>query len=189
MRRELGIPDGDTVALYSGNMGEKQGFEIVVDAARLLVNEKNHRFVFCGDGAARPKIHHLASRLPNVQFLPLQPPERLNQLLNLADLHLLPHRGKAGDLVLPSKLLGMLASGRPVLAVTCHDTQVARIVEGCGIVVPPNNAPALAKAIKFLIENEKERAKFGRAGRAYVMQHCEKRVILQQFQTALCQGL
>ena len=186
MRRELGIPDGDTVALYSGNMGEKQGLEILVEAARQLVDDKTHRFVFCGDGAARPRIQKLASGLPNVQFLPLEPAERLNQLLNLADLHLLPHRRKAADLVLPSKLIGMMASGRPVVAVTCHDTQVARIVEGCGVVVSHNDAHGLANAIKFFIENEQERAKFGHAGRAYVIQHWEKENVLKQFQTDLC---
>ena len=188
MRRELGIPDGDTVALYSGNMGEKQGLEIVIDAARHLQDKKTHRFIFCGDGVTRTKIQRLASGLPNVQFLPLQAPERLNQLLNLADVHLLPHGRKAADLALPSKLLGMLASGRPVVAVTSHDTQVARIVKDCGIVVPPNDSSGLANSIKFLIENAQPRVDFGQAGRAYALQHWEKEKVLKRFQADLCQN-
>ena len=189
MRHELGIPEEGSVALYSGNMGEKQGLEIILEAARKLSNEKNLRFVICGDGAARPKIHQLGSTLPNVQFLPLQPPERLNQLLNLADIHLLPHQGRIADLVLPSKLIGMLASGRPVVAVTGYDTQVARIVEGRGMVVTPKDPPALAKAIKFLIENEKERVKFGQAGRTYVMQHWQMEMVLKRFEAGLYESL
>ena len=188
MRREFDIPEEHTVALYSGNMGEKQGLEIVLDAARQLVHKKQHRFVLCGDGAARSKIQYLASGLPNVQFLPLQPPERLNQLLNLADLHLLPHQGRAADLVLPSKLIGMLASGRPVIAVTPSDTEVARIVKDCGIVVAPNDVPALSQAIEHLIENKGERTQLGGAGRIYAMQHWEKENVLKQFQTALCRS-
>ena len=189
LRRELGIPIGDTVALYSGNMGEKQGLEILVEAARQLVKEKSHWFIFCGDGAARSKIQRLASGLPNVQFLPLQSPDRLNQLLNFADVHLLPQREGVANLVLPSKLMGMLASGRPVVAVTCHDTPVARIVERCGVVVPPNDACTLVEAIKTLIEDERGRKVLGEAGRTYVMQHWEKENVLKQFHADLCQSL
>ena len=82
-----------------------------------------------------------------------------------------------------------MASGRPVVAVTSPDTQVARIVEGCGMVVPPNDASGLANAIQFLIESEQSRARLGEAGRAYAIQHWEKENVLKQYQAVLCGAL
>lgn len=78
------------VALYSGNMGAKQGLEILAEAARCLQDAGNVRFVFCGNGVGRPTLEAACAGLPNVQFLDLQPLERLGELLTLADIHLLP---------------------------------------------------------------------------------------------------
>ena len=72
--------------------------------------------------------------LPNVRFLDLQPNDRLNDLLGLADIHLLPQRSGAADLVMPSKLTGMLASGRAILATASPETQLSYALEGCGSV-------------------------------------------------------
>ena len=63
-------------------------------------------------------------------LLPLQPADRLNELLNLADIHLLPQRADAADLVMPSKLTGMMASGRAVLATASPGTQLATVIDG-----------------------------------------------------------
>src|SRR5437879_3671640 len=120
LRRELEIPGGAVVTLYSGSMGAKQGIEQLIEAARLLADRPAIRIVICGDGAGLPELRAMARELPNVRFLPLQPPERLNALLNLADVHALPQKPAVADLVMPSKLIGMLASGRPVVA-TVHD--------------------------------------------------------------------
>ncbi len=72
-------------------------------------------FVFCGNGAGRDALVALCAGLSNVRFLDLQPVERLSELLAMADIHLLPQRADAADLVMPFKLTGMLASGRPVV--------------------------------------------------------------------------
>ena len=136
-RDELTISDEVCVALYSSNMGEKQGLEIVLEVARQLQHEPDLLFVLCGEGAARERLMKLGAGLGNVRWLPLQPAERLNELLNLADVHLLPQRSDAADLVMPSKLTGMLLSGRVVLATAEAGTQVARMVSPCGKVVKP----------------------------------------------------
>ena len=116
MRDELGISHDTVVALYSGNMGQKHGLEILVDAAQRLKSNRKIRFVLCGERVAHSITQIMTSELPNVKLLPLQPAEKLNDLLNLADIHLLPQRADVADLVMPSKLTGMLASGRPVVA-------------------------------------------------------------------------
>jgi len=113
LRRELGIPDGEMVALYAGTMAGKQGLEILAEVAGKLAGRAGLRFVFCGAGPGKARLAELTSQMANVQWIPLQPLDRLNHLLNLADIHLLPQKADAADLVMPSKLTGMLASGRP----------------------------------------------------------------------------
>jgi colanic acid biosynthesis glycosyl transferase WcaI len=100
LRKELDVPDCAVITLYSGSMGAKQGIEQLIDAARLLVHHPRIRIVICGDGAGLSKLQAMARDLPNVRFLPLQPPERLNALLNLADVHVLPQKASvAGNAV------------------------------------------------------------------------------------------
>ena len=81
---------------------------------------------------------------------PLQPEVKLNAFLNLADIHLLPQKEDAANLVMPSKLTGMLASGRPVIATARLGTQVARVVEQTGLVVEPGCLPCIVSAIRRL---------------------------------------
>lgn len=184
-RAELGIAPDAVMALYSGNMGGKQGLEILAEAARELQNVSGLHFVFCGNGAGRADLMALCAGLPNVHFLDLQPLEKLGTLLASADIHLLPQRADAADLVMPSKLTGMLASGRPVVATAHEGTEVARVVEGCGEVVPPEDAVAFAFAIESLAKDAALRDELGRNGRAYAEQHLDKDAVLGRFEQTL----
>ena len=184
-RDELGISDEVTVALYSGNMGEKQGLETVLEAARQLRAENAVRFVLCGDGAQRTRLVKEYGDLSNVIWLPLQPLARLNDLLNLADIHLLPQRADVADLVMPSKLTGMLASGRPVIATAVAGTQVDEVVAQCGIVVAPGDDRALARAIQSLARDHGERRRLGAAARKYAVDNMNLECVLQEFDRAL----
>jgi colanic acid biosynthesis glycosyl transferase WcaI len=141
------IPDEAFVVLYSGQMGKKQALNVVLDAAARCLDQPRLRFVFVGDGPAKAELIESYGHLPNVSFHPLQPAERLNELLNLADLHILPQIRAAADLVLPSKLGGMLASGRPVLATVDADTELARLLDGVALRVAPEDSVALAETI------------------------------------------
>ncbi len=183
-RAELGISDETCVALYSGNMGEKQGLEIVLEAARRLRHEPDLLFVLCGEGAARERLMMLGAGLGNVRWLPLQPAERLNELLNLADVHLLPQRADAADLVMPSKLLGMLASGRAVLATAEAGTEVARVVSPCGKVVRPGDVESFAQVLLQLARAPRERARLGAMARQAALQW-EKENVLGDFEREL----
>ena len=141
------------VALYSGNIANKQGIDILVDVARRLARRSDLTFVICGNGPNRDVLESRAAGLTNIQFHDLQPMAQLNELMNLATIHLLPQKASAADLVLPSKLTNMLASGRPVVATAHEDTGLAREVAGCGILVSPENPGAFADAIEKLMDD------------------------------------
>ena len=174
LRSEWGLKDSDIVVLYSGNMGKKQGLEVLVEAARELQGKPELVFVLCGDGVARPDLERLAEGVSNILYKPLQPTERLNDLLNLADIHVLPQRADAADLVLPSKLSNMLASGRPVVALTVTGTQVADLVKDCGILSPPEDMEALAAALVTLVGSAEYRSALGLKARALAEQLWDK---------------
>ncbi|NEX62721.1 glycosyltransferase WbuB [Noviherbaspirillum galbum] len=186
-RSELGIADNTIVALYSGNMGNKQGLEILADAARRLADEPRIMFVFCGNGAGRSKLEEQTAGLRNVRFLDLQPFERLNDLLGLADIHLLPQRADAADLVMPSKLTGMLASGRAVVATAHADTELGRVVSKCSVITAPGDADAFAGAVRDLAHDRERRHALGKAGREYAETKLNIRNILREFEDLLKQ--
>lgn len=196
-RRELaitvpGIAD-KIVLLYSGNMGAKQGLELLAPLAQTFAADPRVHFIFCGDGAFRPQLETLLAGHPNVTLLPLQPLDRLNDLLNAADIHLLPQRAGAADLVMPSRLTGMLSSGRPVIATADPGTQVALVVggnsteEARGVVVPAEDPTALNAAVSLLIDNPDLRLRLGRNARAYAVEHLGKEQVLVRFEQHLNQ--
>jgi colanic acid biosynthesis glycosyl transferase WcaI len=184
-RAELQIAPDAVVALYSGNMGAKQGLELLADAAAKTRSRRDLVWVFCGDGVGRGDLERACVGLPNVRFLELQPVERLGELLGMADIHLLPQRADAADLVMPSKLTGMLASGRPVIATALPGTQVAEVVEQCGLVVPPGDAEALVDAVLSLADDAPGRATLGARARAYAEANLERDAILSRFESEL----
>jgi colanic acid biosynthesis glycosyl transferase WcaI len=184
-RKALDISESQTVALYSGNMGNKQGLEILSEAAALLKDDHRIRFVFCGDGSGRRSLELACKGLENVDFLPLQPFAKLNDLLASADIHLLPQRSDAEDLVMPSKLLGMLASGRPVVATANRETELGQVVEQCGLVVPPGDGRAFASALLQLAGEPERGSELGAIGRAMAVTRFSKSAVLGSLEERL----
>lgn len=185
-RRELKLDDSHFVGLYSGTMSNKQGLELVIEAARDLGRTaSNARLVLCGDGPYRAKLQELAAGLTNVQFLPLQPEEDLAELLNSADVHLIPQKAEATDLVLPSKLGGIFASGRPSIVMAKPDSGLAAEVTDGGLVIPPGDAIALANAMRSLAADPVRCRKLGDGARAIAQARWDKSAILATLEQIL----
>ncbi len=184
LRGELDFPPGAVVALYSGNMGEKQGVETLADVARALAGT-SVVMLLAGAGAGQARLQAATSGLPQIRWLPLQPADRLADLLNAADIHLLPQRPGAADLVMPSKLAFMLASGRPVVAGAAPDTALARAIAGAGVAVPPGDAGAMAAAVQLLALDPARRASLGERARSRAVEEWDREAILTVFEREL----
>lgn len=183
-RREWGLGNRK-VALYSGNIANKQGLEIVIDAARLLAERDDIAFVICGEGPNRARLAERAAGLDNVQFHDLQPVERMADFLSLASVHLIPQIVGAADLVLPSKLTNMLASARPVVATAAEGTGLYEEVHGCGINTPPGDTGALAKAIAALMDDAQRRADLGAAAKRRAAERWSQAAIIDRLDDRL----
>jgi putative colanic acid biosynthesis glycosyltransferase WcaI len=177
-RTKLGISADAVVVLFSGTLGGKQGLMVIPESAARLAGRTDIVFVVCGDGVMKPSLETAAAGLTNVRLMPLQPSGRLADLLGMADIHLLTQSPDAADLVLPSKLSGMLASGRSVIATCRSGTEISEIVSKCGIVVEPENASELAAAIIGLADDRALRLELGRRARAFAEANFERDAVL-----------
>ncbi|MCT0200805.1 WcaI family glycosyltransferase [Synechococcus sp. CS-1325] len=187
-RQELAIPADAVVALYSGSMNCKQGLEVLADTALQLADHPRLHWIFCGEGPTRAAFEAACGSLPRVRFLPLQPAECFSALLQLADIHLLPQQAGAADVVMPSKLLAMLASGRPVLATAERQTGLAAVITGaspCGMVTPPGDANSLAVAARELADNPALRSLMGGAARQRALRDWDRDAVLSKFEDNL----
>jgi colanic acid biosynthesis glycosyl transferase WcaI len=188
LRREWGLDDR-FVVLYSGNLGRKQGLDLLLDAAALLREDPTVAIVVVGDGGEREALVARAGRegLSNVVFKPLQPLERLSELLATADVSVIPQKAGVTDIVLPSKLGNIMASARPVIVSADPASELAQVIRAAdaGVVVPQGSASAIVEAVLALRANPRETARIGRSARAWMQAHLGERAILRDFESVL----
>jgi len=185
-RRQLGIDASKIVALYSGNMAAKQGLEHLGDAAMWLAGHRDDiMVVLCGSGPMRGPLQTAIGGLPNVRFIDLQPASRLSELLSTADIHLLPQKAAAAGLVLPSKMSGMLASGRPIVAMAEPGTDLYLEASNVGIVTPPGSGEAFGLAVASLADRPALRTQLGNAARQAALKRWDKGAIIDQIEQKL----
>ena len=154
-RARVGLREDEFLAVYSGNLGVKQGLGLLLDAAPALhAAAPRVRLVLCGGGAQREE---LAARLareqpPNVSLFPLQDDPGYAELLADADVCLITQQPGTGQFFFPSKLLAALAAARPVLAVADADSElaVATHAGSFGTVTPADDVPAFVAALASL---------------------------------------
>jgi len=175
-RDEFALGDA-FVVLFAGVMGYAQDMAVIVEAATALRDERDIVFLLIGDGVRRAETEALvrARGLENVRFGPFQPMERYPLLVNAADCCLATLQPSVATPVVPSKIAGVLAAARPIVAaLPPGDARGFVEASGGGICVPPGDAEALAGAIRRLARDEAARRSLGEAGRRYVEAHCSR---------------
>jgi colanic acid biosynthesis glycosyl transferase WcaI len=180
---------GRFVVMHSGNVGHAQDLETLVTAATLLHDLDRLEIVVVGFGARHAAAVELATRTgaTNVRFLPYQEREVLSQSLSAADIHYLGlARGLAGYVV-PSRINGILAAGRPVIVAADPESETVQLVReaGCGIVAAAGDAAAVAAAIRRAYAGEVDLAELGAAGRAWIERHRGRTEALAQYRALL----
>jgi colanic acid biosynthesis glycosyl transferase WcaI len=184
-RRELEISADQRVLLYSGSMNTKQGLEVLVEAIKRLADVPDLLWLLAGEGPSKVELAAATAGMANVRMLPLQPAERLNDWLNLADVHLLPQKAGAADLVLPSKLLGILASGRPLVASSPVGSELGELAELAGLRVEPEDGAAFAAALRSLLADAALRRQLGQRGRQLAEQRYGRATVLERLELEL----
>lgn len=183
LRAQFDIPHEDKVILYSGNMGEKQGLNILIDVAEEYKDRQNLHFVLVGSGAGKKKLEDLvvAKGLANVRFYPLQPYEQLSALLAIADVHLVLQKKSASDLVMPSKLTGILAAGGCSVVTAMEGTSLYQVIKkhDMGILCEPESVSDLKNAIQTALETDTSVIK--KNARNYAENYLNKDKILSHF--------
>ncbi|AHF92568.1 glycosyl transferase family 1 [Opitutaceae bacterium TAV5] len=194
-RRFFGVADDALLAVYAGNLGRKQGLEIVIEAAALLrtlppAGAARVALIIAGDGAARSGIEQCLRAHPgvNVQLLPLLDDDDYGALLGAADVALITQTGGSGQFFFPSKLISVLAAGLPVVAVADEDSELAGAVRagGFGCTVRPGHAAGLASVLRRLGESRAELDAWG-AHTGWVRQF-SREAILPRFQQVLLEA-
>ncbi|MCC7007755.1 MAG: glycosyltransferase family 4 protein [Acidobacteria bacterium] len=161
---------GSFVVMHSGNLGLSQSLETLVDAAACLCDVPDIRIVFQGDGVMKPELEARARALglTNVLFLPFQPKETLGESFAAADLFVVSLQAGLAGYIVPSKLYGILAAGRPYVAAVDEACEVAAITRrhGCGVMARPGDARDLAAKILDLYRDRERLERAGASARA-----------------------
>ncbi len=184
-RKDLGILDNEIVLHYSGTLSSKQGIELLINAIKHLKDVDNIVWVIGGEGPSKKELLQKTSKYKNVYVMPLQPIDNISSWLSSADIHLLPQKTAAADLVLPSKLLGIMASGKPVVAISPKTSELGKIATKIGIQVEYEDSKDFANAILKLIKNEAMMNEKGRNGRNIVKKLFCKEKVLGSFKSEL----
>jgi glycosyltransferase involved in cell wall biosynthesis len=174
---------------YIGTHGLVHGLETVLEAAKLLAEHKEIRFVLFGDGTDKERLVALAEKreLKNITFYPPQPRAQIVEILRCFDVALVPVRGL--ELLrgaLPSKMFEVMGAGIPVVASLSGEAQEVIEEARGGICVRPEDYRAIADAVLRLFKDPGLRAEMGASGRRYVLKHFSRRDIAEKYERLVC---
>jgi len=177
------------VVMHSGNVGHAQDLDTLIRACCFLRDLNNLAVRIIGGGARREELMRLAQLLSvdRVRFMGWQPYEIRSLSLSSADIHVVGlARGLAGYVV-PSRLYGILAAGRPVIAAAEAESETAQLVArvGCGVVVPPGNPFLLARAIRAAHDGEFDLEEMGRRAREFAETEGDRSIAIARYESVL----
>jgi colanic acid biosynthesis glycosyl transferase WcaI len=183
-RTEFGLA-GKTVVMYAGNVGMSQSLDLLVAAARATRDRDDIVYVVNGGGSTLADLQASANGLPNMRFAPMQPYERLPEVLAAADVHVVPLKRELSRSSVPSKTYSILAAGRPVVASVDPGSEVQRIIEtaGAGVAVAPEDQGAFVAAVLDLASDSARREQMEKSARAFVESAASPRAVAQAYQS------
>lgn len=182
------------VVMHSGNMGLTQRLDVLVDATQTTEWPDEAILMLVGNGAAWPALEHRIAALPRpdrIVRLDYQPREQLGLSLTAADLHLVSMHEAITGCICPSKLYGIMAAGRPILAIASPETDLSQTVEeyGLGWCVPPGRPDQIAKAVAAAAVDRAQGPQRGQTARTLALSRFDKPVVLKQFGCVLANCL
>lgn len=185
LRREWNL-DGKFVVGYSGNLGRPHEYETLLGAAERLRSDSRFVFLFVGDGFHQRELRQRVERTglaDRFRFHPYQEQAALKFSLSAADVHWLSLRPQLEGLIVPSKFYGIAAAGRPTVAITAADGEIARLVgeHRCGVQVDPGDSEGLARCLVHLADRPEEVALLGRNAREMLTTHFSRRRIVERW--------
>jgi glycosyltransferase involved in cell wall biosynthesis len=175
--------------MHSGNVGHAQDLDSLIRAATFLRDLDDLLIMIIGTGARHAELVALAElyEVDQVQFLYYQSRGVLPQSLSAADLHVVGLASGLAGYVVPSRLYGILAVGRPVIVAADAESETAQVVEraGCGIVVPPGRPELLARAIRDAHDGSYDLEAMGARGREWVEREADRSVAVRRYRDLL----
>jgi colanic acid biosynthesis glycosyl transferase WcaI len=180
--------EGKFVVGYSGNLGRAHEFETLLAASQRFKNDPRIVFLVIGSGYRNTELARCVNSCglaDNYLFMPYQADDVLKYSLSVPDVHWISLRANLEGLIVPSKIYGIAAAGRPIIAITAKNGEIARLVStyNCGIVVEPGDSDALASAIVRLSNNADETASMGRRARAMLEASFTRRHAFERWQS------
>jgi colanic acid biosynthesis glycosyl transferase WcaI len=184
--------DDRFVVMHSGNIGYAQDLETLIHAAASLGDLEALSVVLIGFGARHAHLVRLATRARanKVSFLDYQPREVLSQSLSSADIHYVGLARGLSGYVVPSRLYGILAAGRPVLVSADDDSETAAVVHdvGCGLVVPPGRPDLVATAVRAAASGQHDLDEMGARGRTWVEANADRVIAFGRYRAELAEA-
>lgn len=185
--KRFSIDPAKKIVLYSGNMGEKQGLEIIIKVANRLSVDKNIQFILAGEGVAKSELEKICNKLNlnNVKFLPLVSEEMFPDFLASADCHLVIQKESIGDAVLPSKLTNILAVGGNAIITASSGTALHALCEeypGIALLIKPESISELESGITKILKMSTP----NKVAQNYALASLDKNIILKTFYDDIC---
>lgn len=187
-KEKYGIKD-KFIFMYSGNIGLFYDLENIIKVIREFKDDKEVAFVFVGEGAMKQKLIDYCNEnnLENVKFIPYQDKSDLIYSLNAADIHWVVNAKGIKGVSVPSKLYGVMASGKPVLGVLDEGSEARLIVEesNCGVCSEPGNYKQISKNLRYILENKSQVQLLGINGRKYLEANLTKDVSINKYKETI----
>lgn len=177
--------EGKFVVMYSGNLGLSQEFGSILRALTFIKNNDSFCLVFIGEGAGKKNLEEevLTFGLKNVLFFPHQPYNQVSFFFSLADLHLVPLKKGLSGLIVPSKIYGIMAAGRPFLAITDAGSEPARLIKefNCGLWSAPGDVDAIVYNFGWAFQHPDELEKMGQRARQLAEARFDKNKVIKEW--------